>query len=233
MSKIALVTNSQAFAGPAAIAGLAEQGMTIVELERDTGRSPEEAIDEVVKKYGRIDVLVNNDVLLEGEETSSHRDPVLKGTIDQVSPDNFRRMLEDVLVYPFTVTKHVVPTMIQHRSGVILFITSCNAVRVFPNVSLYNAARAGATNMAASLAKELGPHGITVNAIGPTFFSNPTYFPDDKPVDLELQALIDKDVPIRRLGTKEEMASLIGFLASGKVPPITGEFIAFSGGWRV
>lgn len=208
--------------------------MRVLEVPQAERGDAEQVVADVIEQHGRIDVLVNNDVLTSPEGEASAFDPVMEGDFEDLSTDDFRVMLEDLLIYPFALSKAAAPHMVAAGQGVMIFITSCNAIRPHAFTSMYNSARAGATNLAASIAKELGPRGVVVNSIGPTFYSNPTYFPEGRVEgDKLLQRRIEEDVPLRRLGTQAEMAALIGFLASGRTAPLTGEFLSFSGGWSI
>jgi 3-oxoacyl-[acyl-carrier protein] reductase len=78
----------------------------------------------------------------------------------------------------------------------------------------------------------LGEFNIQLNAIGPNWFENPTYFPPGLwERDADLRALVAQEVPLQRLGQEHEMGALIAFLASGRATPVTGQFFGFTGGW--
>jgi NAD(P)-dependent dehydrogenase (short-subunit alcohol dehydrogenase family) len=117
------------------------------------------------------------------------------------------------------------------RSGKILFITSAVPFHGLPNYSMYVTARGATNSMAVSLAKELGPHNIQVNAIAPNFVENPDYFPEELRQNKQAMTKILKSIPLRRLGKPEEIAALIAFYASGESDFITGNVMPFAGGW--
>jgi NAD(P)-dependent dehydrogenase (short-subunit alcohol dehydrogenase family) len=78
----------------------------------------------------------------------------------------------------------------------------------------------------------LPPFNIQVNAIAPNFFQNDTYYPAARwEEDAQFRAALERQVPLKRLGQPEEMGALIAFLASGKATFVTGQVIAFTGGW--
>jgi 3-oxoacyl-[acyl-carrier protein] reductase len=86
--------------------------------------------------------------------------------------------------------------------------------------------------MVTAAAKALGEFNIQLNAIGPNWFENPTYFPPGLwERDADLRALVAQEVPLQRLGQEHEMGALIAFLASGRATPVTGQFFGFTGGW--
>jgi NAD(P)-dependent dehydrogenase (short-subunit alcohol dehydrogenase family) len=149
--------------------------------------------------------------------------------------DEYRTMLDALMVRPFRLLKSVVPHMKRRRRGSIILLTSGAALRPAGGSAMYSAARAGATAMALSLGKELAPFNIQVNAIAPFFLYSTTYFPGERwenwEQDPELREVVGGQVPLKRFGRAEEMAELIALLASGKAVYLTGQTISFAGGW--
>lgn len=238
--RVALVTNVHEYAGPAAVSALSSLGMLVachdVRFVDASARSafarehpgtdargeqaPADLAEAVLREHGRLDVVVSNDVAV------PPRRP-----FDEVTAEEYRDVLERLTVRPFALAKAAVPHMTQRRSGCLLFITSATAVRPVAGTAAYASARAATTSLAMALAKELGGQGIQVNAIGPHWFQNPTYFPAGWDRDERRREIFEREVPLRRLGREEEMAALIALLASGKATPVTGQFIGFTGGW--
>lgn len=238
--KVVLITNVEHFTGPPAAFVLASRGATVachdksfaagparaVYSEKNPGlrafaeQDPALLVQAVTESFGRIDVVVSNDSF-----------PAIRAPVEAANIDDMRNGLEEMVVAPFALAKAVVPQMKARRSGKILFITSAVPFHGLPNYSMYVTAR-GATNaMAVSLAKELGPHNIQVNAIAPNFVENPDYFPEELRQNEQAMTKILKSIPLRRLGKPEEIAALIAFYASGESDFITGNVMPFAGGW--
>ncbi len=177
----------------------------------------EQAVRTVLGERGRIDILVNNAGILSSG-------PVADATIeewDAVFTVNLRGA--------FICTKAVLPAMIKAHYGKIINIASIAAMRgggVFGNV-IYGASKAGIVAMTQGLARELGPHGINVNAIAPapleTGMTLPLLTGDSR------KQLLAR-VPLGRLATLTEVAALAAFLASDVSASISGETIAVDGG---
>jgi 3-oxoacyl-[acyl-carrier protein] reductase len=239
--RVALVTNVCEYAGPGSSQALAGDGFIVACHDRrfsdDQSRrrfaaqhegwmvleaqDVDGVVDATFSRFGRIDVVVSNDFIVPS-----------RSSFDDATLDEYRRIIEDLMVVPFRIAKAVVPHMSARGAGSLIFITSAAAVRTAAGVLMYASARAGCTSMAAALAKELGPANIQVNSIGPNFFKSDTYFPDERIASsAPLRRVIESQVPIRRLGTQDEMGALISLLASQRAMPITGQFIGFSGGW--
>lgn len=239
---VALVTNVTQYAGPAAVTALAADGFrtvchdqTFTEAEvRDAfaAANPEltpiadqepEAMLAAAREHGSVDVLVSNDWV----PAATVRTP-----FDSATLDNFEFIIRQLVYRPFQLIEAAIPAMKISRAGRIILITSAAAVRPIADAVLYSAARAASTTMTTAAAKALGEYNIQLNAIGPNWFENPTYFPPGLwEQDADLRALVAKEVPLQRLGQQHEMGALIAFLASGKATPVTGQFFGFTGGW--
>jgi len=239
---VALVTNVTQYAGPAATTALAADGyrtvchdqMFLDSAVRDAfaAANPEltpiaeqepQAIFAAAQGYGSVDVVVSNDWV----------PPAAVGTpFESATLDNFEFIINELLYRPFQRIQAAIPAMKAGRNGRIIMVTSAIAVRPTAAAILYGAARAAATSMMTATAKALGEFNILLNAIGPNWFENPTYFPAGRwEQDGDLRALVAKEVPLQRLGQEHEMGALIAFLASAKAAPVTGQFFGFTGGW--
>jgi NAD(P)-dependent dehydrogenase (short-subunit alcohol dehydrogenase family) len=96
---------------------------------------------------------------------------------------------------------------------------------------MYVAARGGANALAVSLARELAPFNIQVNAVAPNFVESPTYFPPALLADPQALAKITRNIPLGRLGKPGEVGALVAFLASNQADFITGHVMPIAGGW--
>lgn len=167
-------------------------------------------IDEIVKEYGRIDVLVNN--------AGITRDNLLI----RMSDADWLSVINTNLNSIFYVTKPVAKVMMKQRTGHIINMASIVGVNGNPGQINYAAAKAGAIGMTKTLAKELGSRGITVNAIAPGFIETPMtqHLDTDK---------IAERVPLGKLGQPEDIAAVVTFLVT-KGTYITGQIIGVDGG---
>ncbi|AHM59744.1 3-oxoacyl-ACP reductase [Flammeovirgaceae bacterium 311] len=123
----------------------------------------------------------------------------------------------------YNVTKQVLPEIIKGKSGRIINIVSLSGLKGLPGQTNYSAAKAAVIGATKALAQEVGRRNITVNAVAPGFIrTEMTEGIDEK----EYKA----NIPLRRFGTAEEVAALVGFLASPAASYITGEVISINGG---
>src|SRR5262249_2823779 len=157
---------------------------------------------------GAPDVLVNNAGI------------VRFGNLLEHSLADFRRVLDVNLTGAFIVTKAIARGMLARGSGAIINITSLNAIAVSPDAGAYPAAKAALATLTEQFALVLGPHGIRVNAIAPGFIdagmSAPIY------ADAEARELRSASVPIGSLGTADDVANAVLFLASEKARYVHG-----------
>ncbi|MDR1224082.1 MAG: 3-oxoacyl-ACP reductase FabG [Tannerella sp.] len=123
----------------------------------------------------------------------------------------------------FYVTRRVLKTMLMKRSGCIINMVSLSGLKGLPGQTNYSAAKAAVIGATKALAQEVAPRKVTVNAVAPGFVTT------DMTKGLDEEAL-KKTVPLGRFGKPEEVAALVGFLASDAAAYITGEVISINGG---
>lgn len=173
-----------------------------------------EAVDagiaQVVEKYGRIDVLLNN--------AGITRD----GLFMRMNSENWEAVINTNLNSAFYVTNPVAKLMIKQREGAIINMASISGVYGNAGQANYSAAKAGLIGMTKALAKELGSRNIRVNAIAPGFINT------DMTKDLKLEGLVEH-IPLRRLGEVEDIAKTVKFLADDALY-ITGQVLQVDGG---
>jgi NAD(P)-dependent dehydrogenase (short-subunit alcohol dehydrogenase family) len=209
----ATLCHAQAFADPDARAAFEAQGPNRI---ASAAQTPEDLAREALERYGRIDVAIANDV---GDPSP--------GPLAEKTAQDYRALLESFAVAPFRLAAAVLPTMQAQGGGRIIFVTSSSGLKASPNMVLYSAARAATHALVKSLAVEAAPFGVSVNAIAPlVLLSN--FFPGGAD-DPELARLADRMIPMKRYGRPDELAGLIGLLASGTADYISGQVIAFSG----
>ena len=181
------------------------------------------AIADVLRKLGRIDVLVNNAAI----------NPPTK-TILQDTLENWRRTIEINLEAVYMGSKLVAPHMAERKSGRIIYIASIQGFAASGGVGSYNAAKGGMIALTKSMAVELGPYNILVNAVAPGFMSTPMSIVDgvnetETPEFIEWYVEKGK-IPLRRTGYPEDVAGTVIFLASRYCRYMTGQLLVVDGG---
>lgn len=171
-------------------------------------------VDEIIKEYGNIDVLVNN--------AGITKDTLLL----RMTPEDFNSVIDVNLVGTFNVTKNVAPYMIKAKSGRIINISSVVGVSGNAGQSNYSASKAGIIGFTKSLAKELGSRNVLVNAVAPGFIE--TNMTDV--LKEEVKEEIAKQIPLKRMGKTEDVAKVVKFLVSEDSAYITGQVINVDGG---
>ncbi len=237
--RVAIVTGAARGLGRAAAARLHERGASVAVNVRDRERAesvaksigqralatpgdvaaagvPEEIVRLTLERFGRVDILVNNAAV-----ARSTRLAVL-------SDEEWRAALEVNLTAPFLLIKAVLAAMKARRYGRIVNISS-SAGRMVSTLggAHYTASKAGLLGLTRAAAKELGPFGITVNAVCPGMIDTELTRENATP---ELLARLSAGYPVPRLGTALEVADLICFAASEAAGYITGASLDINGG---
>lgn len=163
----------------------------------------------------RLDILVNN----AGFAGSTV-------PLDEYDPDEWRRILDVNLVGVFETCRHVVPHMRRSNSGRIVNIASLAGKEGTPNASAYSAAKAGVIALTKSLGKELATTGVRVNCLAPAAIDTPIL---DQMSPAHVETMIEKS-PMKRLGTVDEAARAVLWLASEDCTFSTGAVFDLSGG---
>ncbi len=167
-------------------------------------------VEDVLAKFGRIDVLVNN--------AGITRD----GLFMRMSAENWDAVINTNLSSAFYVSQPVVKVMMKQRSGAIVNMSSVVGVSGNAGQANYSAAKAGLIGLTKTLAKELGSRGIRVNAIAPGFINT------DMTKDLDTSKFTDY-IPLKRLGEPEDIAKAVKFLAVD-ADYVTGQVLEVDGG---
>lgn len=170
----------------------------------------EAGISDVIAKYGKIDVLVNN--------AGITRD----GLFMRMSPENWEAVINTNLNSAYYVSNPVVKLMIKQRSGSIINMSSIVGVYGNAGQANYAAAKAGLIGFTKSLAKELASRNVRVNAVAPGFIET------DMTKDLPLDGMAEH-IPMKRLGQPEDIAKAVKFLADD-AGYITGQVLQVDGG---
>jgi len=172
------------------------------------------AVQEILARHNRIDVLVNN--------AGRHEDSLLA----TMPPDSWDRVLATNLNGVFHGCQAVLPAMISQRGGRIINLSSLSALLAPPGQANYAAAKAGVVALTQSLAKEVARIGITVNAVCPGYVETEAV----THLGAEERKAAQLRVPMRRFGRPEEVAATVRFLASAEAGYITGATLKVDGG---
>lgn len=173
-----------------------------------------QAIDDVVKRHGRLDVLVNNAAI------------AIDGLFVRLKDADWDRQLAVNLTGPMALCRAASRTLMKQRAGSIVNVVSVVGEMGNAGQSAYSAAKAGLIGLTKSLARELAPRNVRVNAVSPGFIET------DMTAALPETARerILTQVPLARLGRPEEVAAAVAFLASDAASYITGEVLRVNGG---
>jgi 3-oxoacyl-[acyl-carrier protein] reductase len=236
--RVALVTGATRGIGAATAVELADAGASVVLVGRDGARLDQVAerigesafacvadvtdaaqvrrsVDQAVEHFGRIDILVNN----AGRNS--------RGAYDSVTASEFAAIQDVNLYAPFAYIRLVGGGMCERRWGRIVNIASISGQTGGVSASVaYASAKAGLIGMTRTLARDLGPFGVTANAIAPGQIDTDM---SQVLTDAE-RAAITASIPLGRLGTPEDIAHAVRFLASEEAAFITGATLDVNGG---
>ena len=198
------------------LAAIAAMGGKAIAIQADVanGDDVKRLFSEVNTAYGRIDILVNN--------AGITRDTLMM----RMKDEDWDAVIDTNLKSQFLTTKAAISPMVRARSGRIINITSVVGLMGNAGQANYAAAKAGIIGFTKSVAREIGSRSVTVNAVAPGF------------IDTELTAVLSEDmreglkkqIPLGRLGSPEDVAGLVVFLASDQASYITGQTFNCDGG---
>lgn len=191
-------------------------GVKAITVQADIGvwQEAETLINRAKEEFGTVDVLVNNAGITKD------------GLIMRMSEKDFDQVVNTNLKGIFNCCRFVVPIMLKQRSGRIINMTSVVGLMGNAGQANYAAAKAGVIGLTKSLAKEVGSRGVTVNAVAPGFIdTDMTAVLSDK-----VKETIKESIVLKKLGTPENVADAVNFLASDSGEYITGQVISVDGG---
>lgn len=188
-------------------------GVFAVFCEVSDAQSVSAAVSAVKKRFGRIDILVNDAGIAKS------------GLFIDTTIDDWHEMFSVNVDGVFNVTKAVLPDMLSHSNGSIVNVSSVWGVKGASMEVAYSATKAAVIGFTKALAKEVAPMGVRVNAVAPGAIST-----DMMKVysDSDVHDLCDNAIPLSRLGTPDEVADAILYLSNAEY--VTGETLVISGG---
>jgi NAD(P)-dependent dehydrogenase (short-subunit alcohol dehydrogenase family) len=205
-------------------AGVGEEirkmGRSVLGLQMDVSKMEQifRAVDETVKEFGRIDILVNNAGVAP------------ENLAENVREEDFDSTLKVNLKGTFFASQAAGRVMIKQKRGTIINMSSQAGFAALPMESIYCMTKAAIAHLTKCLAVEWGKHGITVNAVAPTFIRTPgteEFLSDPR----RLVDTVERIAALHRIGEPMEVAGAVVFLASPAAALITGETILIDGGW--
>lgn len=171
-------------------------------------------VDYTIQKFGNVDILVNNAAIVEG------------GFFLKTDNNFLQRMFEVNFFAPYRLMQKTLPYMLKNKFGRIINITSLAGETGDAGMSVYAASKAALAGASKSIAAEYGRRNITTNCIAPGIINTEStkFIPKDYADNIKNQ------IPIRRFGKPEEVASLAAYLASERASYINGQVININGG---
>jgi len=238
--KVALVTGAAQGIGKSIALALASQGAKLVitdvnlELVEQTAEEirkigveakalksnvasleeAEKSVADAKAAFGRVDILVNN--------AGITRDTLLV----RMKKEDWDAVIGVNLTGVFNMTKAAASVMMKQRAGKIINIASIVGQMGNAGQANYSASKAGVIGMTKTVARELAPRGVTVNAIAPGFIETAM----TKKIPPEVQQKMIAQIPLAKLGQPEDIANAVVFLASSEADYITGQVLAVNGG---
>ena len=197
-------------------AELESLGATVMLVQANVAsfEETEKMFKDVVKEFGRVDVLVNNAGITKD------------GLLMRMKEEDFDKVIEINLKGTFLVTKSVIPYMLKKRDGKIINLASVVGVTGNAGQCNFSASKAGIIGFTKSIAKELASRNIRANAIAPGFIdTDMTSVLSD-----EVKDSINAQIPMKRMGTAQEIANVAYFLGCEESSYITGQVINIDGG---
>ena len=227
-NKIVIVTGGAAGIGRATAERFEAEGAKVVvwdlpQIDVTKKDIVEKAVDDVVKRHGRIDVLINNAGILRDAQLVKWKDGAVTATMDDAA---FDAVINVNLRGVFLCTRAVVPHMIRSGGGVILNASS--VVGLYGNFGQtnYAATKAGVISFTQTWSRELGRYGIRVNAVAPGFIATDMV----KAMPPKVLEQMASKTPLGRMGEPADIANAYAWLASDAAKFVSGTVLSVDGG---
>lgn len=173
-------------------------------------------VNDVINYYGRIDVLINNAAI------------ALDCVFEDKKVSDFKKVLDVNLIGPFTLSREAGKNMLEHKSGVIINVSSTNAIDTYYEYGLdYDASKSALISLTHNLSKHFAPY-VRVNAVAPGWVNTDM----NKNLDEDYIKEEEKNIYLKRFAEAKEIAKVIYFLASDDASYITNEVIRVDGGYN-
>jgi 3-oxoacyl-[acyl-carrier protein] reductase len=211
---IADIQLEKAQASAREVAAATGRKVTALSLDVSSTKAAAEAMDKALAEMGRIDILVNN--------AGTTRDNLIM-RMDEADWD---KVLDINLKGAWNCSKAVIRSMMKARYGRIVNMASVSGLAGQAGQTNYSASKAGLIGFTKALAREVASRGITVNAVAPGFI--PTPLTDI--LSAEMKEGLVKMIPVGRMGTTDEIAYAVEFLAADEAAYITGHVLSVDGG---
>jgi NAD(P)-dependent dehydrogenase (short-subunit alcohol dehydrogenase family) len=235
--RVALVTGAATGIGAATADALEDRGLTVARNHLPGQRVPRYSaeadvsdpaavgrmVQDVTRDLGPVSVLVAN---------AAH---MVMGGIGEVAAGDFWRVVNTNLTGTFACIRACAPAMAQQGWGRIVNVTSDWGHTGWPRATAYCASKGGIISLTRAAALELGPRGVTVNAVAPGVIDTPQLEVDAGDAGLPVADMLERyagDVPLGRVGRPEEVAAVIAHLCSDAAATITGQIVSVNGGTR-
>jgi len=191
-------------------------GVKVLAIQADISiySDVENMIKKCVEEFGSIDILVNNAGITKD------------GLLMRMKEEDFDSVIDINLKGAFNCTRHVAAIMLKQRSGRIINISSVTGITGNAGQVNYSAAKAGIIGMTKSVAREFGSRGVTCNAVAPGYIQTDM----TEALPAKVKDAMMGTIPLKRLGSPEDVANVVAFLATDEAAYITGQVINVDGG---
>lgn len=183
----------------------------IYQFDIRDGQTTEKVVEDIAKRLGRIDILINNAGI------------IADGLFMMMSPDNWHSVIDTSLNGFYNMTRPVIEQMVRRRKGSIVSISSASSMMAHRGQANYSAAKAGLNAASRSVSCEVARLGIRVNVVAPGLIQTDMI---QKAPKEQIKAMI----PMARIGKPDEVAKVVGFLCSDAASYVTGQIISVNGG---
>jgi 3-oxoacyl-[acyl-carrier protein] reductase len=211
---IADIQLEKAQASAKEVAAVTGRKVIALPLDVSSTKAAAEMIEKSISEMGRIDILVNN--------AGTTRDNLIM----RMDESDWDKVLDINLKGAWNCSKAVIRTMMKARYGRIVNMASVSGLAGQAGQTNYSASKAGLIGFTKALAREVASRGITVNAVAPGFIPTPL----TDVLNAEMKEALIKMIPVGRMGTTDEIAYAVEFLAADEAAYITGHILSVDGG---